>query len=110
MISLEGGYRGSSRRPPRQWRKGRLGEMNAVSIAGVKRKRDGEEKKEDSAVEAGEEFAGFNEVDEGSEDEDEGGGVVLPTSIGNLDAFAEANGVEDEDEKDDTHVTKKKRK
>jgi len=125
-------------------RKGRLGEMNAVSIAGVKRKRDGEEKKEDSAVEAGtadeaeneeedeedelvddeddddagsvsdseagEEFAGFNEVDEGSEDEDEGGGVVLPTSIGNLDAFAEANGVEDEDEKDDTHVTKKKRK
>jgi nuclear GTP-binding protein len=102
-------------------RKGRLGEMGG----GVKRKRD-EESKTDSAVEtaviAENDDYGSDEEDDDNEDdgsvsdededensddefagfdEDGGGdasGVVLPSSIGNLDAFAEESEVEDEDD------------
>jgi nuclear GTP-binding protein len=122
-------------------RKGRLGEMSG--LAGFKRKRDEDKAgKVDSAAEAsvnsdelvedeednddddvgsvsdseeGEDFAGF---EEGSEDEDEEeGGVVLPTSIGNLDAFAEGSDLDEEedeesegeDEAHDTHENKRRR-
>ena len=116
-------------------RKGRLGEMSG--LAGMKRKRDAEAK-EDAAAEAesaeddeedplveddeddddagsvsdseaGEEFAGFDEEDEESEDGDGDGGVVLPTSIGNLDAFA-AEGSESEEEEDAKQDTPEKKK
>jgi nuclear GTP-binding protein len=123
-------------------RKGALGEMS--SIPGMKRKRDAlgnevtggapaKKAEEDGEVEgdeevyddddaasvsdseAGDEFAGFEGADSEDEDADgEGGGVVLPTSLGNLDRFAEALGSEDEDEDedgadDDTPATKKRK-
>jgi nuclear GTP-binding protein len=112
-------------------RKGRLGEMSG--LAGLKRKRD-EDKKVDSAAEAsveedevdededdddeagsvsdseeGEEFAGFEEDDE---DEDAEGGVVLPTSIGDLDAFADGGSGSEEEvevEVNDTHDVKRRK-